>query len=214
MFAFYCLFCLCSHNLYIKNKHKMTQLSKSILIYYDLTFYCLPFRFLCVFKNSSIFFSSQGNVKTSTVMASYYQLFFSWVSGGYVISLRLLSQPPNILLLIPILVFAPTGIPVSTELVCVEEHVVTTMSLEMEKTITKLMYDFQRNSTSDDDSGCALEEYAWVPPALSPEQVHKFNILPSQVTYLRMSHWDTCSCTSLSASLADAHLCQTQTDHI
>ncbi|XP_037539755.1 periphilin-1 [Nematolebias whitei] len=47
------------------------------------------------------------------------------------------------------------------------------MSLEMEKTITKLMYDFQRNSTSDDDSGCALEEYAWVPPGLSPEQPDK-----------------------------------------
>ena len=59
----------------------------------------------------------------------------------------------------------------STEAVCVEEHVVTAMSLEMEKTITKLMYDFQRNSTSDDDSGCALEEYVWVPPGLSPEQV-------------------------------------------
>lgn len=62
----------------------------------------------------------------------------------------------------------------STEAVCGEEYVVTAMSLEMEKTITKLMYDFQRNSTSDDDSGCALEEYAWVPPGLSPEQVHEF----------------------------------------
>lgn len=61
----------------------------------------------------------------------------------------------------------------STEAVCVAEHVVTAMSLEMEKTITKLMYDFQRNSTSDDDSGCALEEYVWVPPGLSPEQVWK-----------------------------------------
>lgn len=30
---------------------------------------------------------------------------------------------------------------------------------------------FQRSSTSDDDSGCALEEYAWVPPGLRPEQV-------------------------------------------
>lgn len=64
-----------------------------------------------------------------------------------------------------------TGEPVSTEVFCVEEHVVAAMSLEMEKTITKLMYDFQRNSTSDDDSGCALEEYVWVPPGLSPEQV-------------------------------------------
>jgi hypothetical protein len=52
-----------------------------------------------------------------------------------------------------------------------EEHMVTVMPLEMEKTISKLMFDFQRNSTSDDDSGCALEEYAWVPPGLKPEQV-------------------------------------------
>ncbi|XP_008407765.1 prickle-like protein 2b isoform X2 [Poecilia reticulata] len=48
------------------------------------------------------------------------------------------------------------------------------MPVEMEKTVTKLMYDFQRNSTSDDDSGCALEEYAWVPPGLKPEQVHHY----------------------------------------
>ncbi|MED6244042.1 hypothetical protein ATANTOWER_007347, partial [Ataeniobius toweri] len=51
-----------------------------------------------------------------------------------------------------------------------EEHAVTAMPVEMEKTVTKLMYDFQRNSTSDDDSGCALEEYAWVPLGLKPEQ--------------------------------------------
>lgn len=50
----------------------------------------------------------------------------------------------------------------------------TAMPVEMEKTVTKLMYDFQRNSTSDDDSGCALEEYAWVPPGLKPEQVHQY----------------------------------------
>ncbi|XP_066554083.1 prickle-like protein 2b isoform X1 [Amia ocellicauda] len=55
-----------------------------------------------------------------------------------------------------------------------EEHVVAVMPLEMEKTVNKLMYDFQRNSTSDDDSGCALEEYAWVPPGLKPEQVHQY----------------------------------------
>ncbi|XP_062842381.1 prickle-like protein 2b [Trichomycterus rosablanca] len=48
------------------------------------------------------------------------------------------------------------------------------MPLEMEKTVSKLLYDFQRNSTSDDDSGCALEEYAWVPPGLKPEQVHQY----------------------------------------
>lgn len=50
----------------------------------------------------------------------------------------------------------------------------TAMPVEMEKTVTKLMYEFQRNSTSDDDSGCALEEYAWVPPGLKPEQVLAF----------------------------------------
>ncbi|XP_038176340.1 prickle-like protein 2 [Arvicola amphibius] len=58
---------------------------------------------------------------------------------------------------------------------------VTVMSLEMEKTISKLMFDFQRNSTSDDDSGCALEEYAWVPPGLKPEQVHQYySCLPEE----------------------------------
>lgn len=35
----------------------------------------------------------------------------------------------------------------------------------------KTSVGFQRSSTSDDDSGCALEEYAWVPPGLRPEQV-------------------------------------------
>ncbi|XP_024906626.1 prickle-like protein 2 [Pteropus alecto] len=62
-----------------------------------------------------------------------------------------------------------------------EEHMVTVMPLEMEKTVSKLMFDFQRNSTSDDDSGCALEEYAWVPPGLKPEQVHQYySCLPEE----------------------------------
>lgn len=34
--------------------------------------------------------------------------------------------------------------------------------------------DIQRHSQSDDDSGCALEEYTWVPPGLRPEQVHLY----------------------------------------
>ncbi|XP_041746692.2 prickle-like protein 1 [Coregonus clupeaformis] len=43
----------------------------------------------------------------------------------------------------------------------------------------QLNYGFQRSSTSDDDSGCALEEYAWVPPGLRPEQVQLyFSCLP------------------------------------
>uniref|UniRef100_A0A6I8RLC3 Prickle planar cell polarity protein 2 n=1 Tax=Xenopus tropicalis TaxID=8364 RepID=A0A6I8RLC3_XENTR len=54
------------------------------------------------------------------------------------------------------------------------------MPLEMEKTMNKLMFDFQRNSTSDDDSGCALEEYAWIPPGLKPEQVRYCNSLDEE----------------------------------
>ena len=34
--------------------------------------------------------------------------------------------------------------------------------------------DIQRHSQSDDDSGCALEEYTWVPPGLRPEQVRLY----------------------------------------
>lgn len=30
-----------------------------------------------------------------------------------------------------------------------------------------------RHSQSDDDSGCALEEYTWVPPGLKPDQVRQ-----------------------------------------
>lgn len=52
------------------------------------------------------------------------------------------------------------------------------MALDMERTVSKLMFDFQRNSTSDDDSGCALEEYAWVPPGLKPEQVKPPPLIP------------------------------------
>ncbi|XP_029362317.1 prickle-like protein 2 isoform X2 [Echeneis naucrates] len=45
--------------------------------------------------------------------------------------------------------------------------------------MTKLVSDFQRHSISDDDSGCASEEYAWVPPGLKPEQVYQyFSCLP------------------------------------
>ncbi|XP_020289713.1 protein prickle-like [Pseudomyrmex gracilis] len=42
-----------------------------------------------------------------------------------------------------------------------------------------LMQHQQRHSQSDDDSGCALEEYTWVPPGLRPDQVHLyFSALP------------------------------------
>ncbi|CAH1784774.1 unnamed protein product, partial [Owenia fusiformis] len=42
---------------------------------------------------------------------------------------------------------------------------------EQEQSVNKLIHDYQRSSASDDDSGCALEEYTWVPPGLKPEQV-------------------------------------------
>lgn len=32
----------------------------------------------------------------------------------------------------------------------------------------------RQQSTSDDDSGCALEEYTWTPPGLKPAQVHQY----------------------------------------
>ncbi|XP_022081320.1 prickle-like protein 3 isoform X2 [Acanthaster planci] len=59
-----------------------------------------------------------------------------------------------------------------------EDHYI--MSGDQEKTVSRMMTDFhQRNSTSDDDSGCILEEYTWVPPGLKPEQVHQYmNALP------------------------------------
>lgn len=73
----------------------------------------------------------------------------------------------------------------------------TAMPVEMEKTVTKLMYDFQRNSTSDDDSGCALEEYAWVPPGLKPEQVFTFlnvtvRLRKTVVFNVRWPLWSVC----------------------
>ena len=40
-----------------------------------------------------------------------------------------------------------------------------------DRSMNKLVQDLQRNSASDDDSGCALEEYTWVPPGLTPAQV-------------------------------------------
>lgn len=54
-----------------------------------------------------------------------------------------------------------------------EEHAVRPVPGQLEKMMTKLVSDFQRHSISDDDSGCASEEYAWVPPGLKPEQVKK-----------------------------------------
>lgn len=53
----------------------------------------------------------------------------------------------------------------------------------------KVSLGFQRSSTSDDDSGCALEEYAWVPPGVRPEQVGPRPVKPFlQNSYQSMSY--------------------------
>ncbi|GAB1598143.1 protein prickle-like [Argonauta hians] len=50
---------------------------------------------------------------------------------------------------------------------------------EKDKHPDKAVHNVKRNSTSDDDSGCPLEEYTWVPPGLKPEQVYLYmNCLP------------------------------------
>ncbi|XP_051976783.1 prickle-like protein 1 [Xyrauchen texanus] len=57
----------------------------------------------------------------------------------------------------------------------------TTRALHMDSRGAKVALGFQRSSTSDDDSGCALEEYTWVPPGLRPEQVQiYFSCLPEE----------------------------------
>ncbi|XP_030641048.1 prickle planar cell polarity protein 3 [Chanos chanos] len=55
-----------------------------------------------------------------------------------------------------------------------EEHAVRTVPGQLERMMMKMVSDFQRHSISDDDSGCASEEYAWVPPGLKPEQVYQY----------------------------------------
>nr|XP_032626032.1 prickle planar cell polarity protein 3-like isoform X1 [Chelonoidis abingdonii] len=55
-----------------------------------------------------------------------------------------------------------------------EEHAVRAVPIDLERMMCRLISDFQRHSISDDDSGCASEDYAWVPPGLKPEQVYQF----------------------------------------
>ncbi|XP_050964470.1 prickle-like protein 1b isoform X1 [Labeo rohita] len=56
-----------------------------------------------------------------------------------------------------------------------------TRAPDMDARGAKAAVGFQRSSTSDDDSGCALEEYTWVPPGLRPEQVQiYFSCLPEE----------------------------------
>lgn len=66
-----------------------------------------------------------------------------------------------------------------------EEHAVRAVPGQLEKMMTKLVSDFQRHSISDDDSGCASEEYSWVPPGLKPEQVAAREPLHTGVQYCK-----------------------------
>ncbi|XP_041035572.1 prickle planar cell polarity protein 3-like isoform X2 [Carcharodon carcharias] len=60
-----------------------------------------------------------------------------------------------------------------------EEHAIKALPSELESVVYKMVSTFHRFSISDDDSGCALEEYAWVPPGLKPDQVYQyFSCLP------------------------------------
>lgn len=45
----------------------------------------------------------------------------------------------------------------------------------------KNLADPQHHSQSDEDSGCALEEYTWVPPGLRPDQVMQFHYFLTQI---------------------------------
>ncbi|EEB11918.1 prickle, putative [Pediculus humanus corporis] len=51
-----------------------------------------------------------------------------------------------------------------------EDHNCGTMCSNNPLGQVPLGLDPQRHSQSDDDSGCALEEYTWVPPGLRPDQ--------------------------------------------
>nr|XP_023693167.1 prickle planar cell polarity protein 3 isoform X1 [Paramormyrops kingsleyae] len=55
-----------------------------------------------------------------------------------------------------------------------EEHGFRSVPGALDRMVAKLVADVRRHSISDDDSGCASEEYAWVPPRLKPEQVHQY----------------------------------------
>ena len=40
--------------------------------------------------------------------------------------------------------------------------------------VANLMSRQATNNSDDDDSGCALEEYSWIPPGLKPDQVNQY----------------------------------------
>lgn len=51
------------------------------------------------------------------------------------------------------------------------EHAAGGVPVDLERLMCRLVSDFHPHPVSDDDSGCAPEEYAWAPPGLKPEQV-------------------------------------------
>lgn len=55
----------------------------------------------------------------------------------------------------------------------------------------------QSGFPSDDDSGCALDEYAWVPPGLNAEQVSADDNLKLSKGHPFLSIYNRCSCSKL-----------------
>lgn len=57
------------------------------------------------------------------------------------------------------------------QITLMEQHLPQSPNLLLHPPGPNVPLDVQRQSQSDDDSGCALEEYTWVPPGLRPDQV-------------------------------------------
>lgn len=55
------------------------------------------------------------------------------------------------------------------------ENAVLFKSTMTNDSLAQPKHHHQIHPQSDDDSGCALEEYSWVPPGLRPDQVNKSN---------------------------------------
>lgn len=53
----------------------------------------------------------------------------------------------------------------------IPQNAMMSRQIRMNNSDGNLQLEAQRHSQSDDDSGCALEEYTWVPPGLRPDQV-------------------------------------------
>ena len=83
-----------------------------------------------------------------------------------------------------------------------EDHSV--MAGDQEKNVNRMMTDFQRSSASDDDSGCILEEYTWIPPGLKPDQVSNKIIILELLIFHASSVLGLLVCTLVGLYTSDA----------